>query len=179
MRRQPKIFISYRADDDGLSAHLLYADLKARIGQQHLFMDLDALQSGDVGRFPALAAMRDCDAVLLLIGPRWMEPEKPGGSVLDPDDFVAGEIEEAQRLGKPILPVLLDHAKPPRPKQLPEKLWFLFKDRPLQFREESHRIDARLIEERVRPLVKGLKKSRRGGAGSPSWRRPMAEAPTT
>jgi hypothetical protein len=42
----PTVFISYRRDDAGAHARLLYDRLAQRFGADHVFLDVEALQAG-------------------------------------------------------------------------------------------------------------------------------------
>ena len=70
--------------------------------------------------------MRQCAALLLIIGPRWLASGEPGGwSLSDLDDPVRIEIEAALRAGVPIVPALVQQGRMPRADELPASLRLL------------------------------------------------------
>lgn len=118
------VFISYRrVDAQGWAGHLS-ADLAAAYGDVARFFDLASLAPGadflrEIGR-----SLADARAVLVLIGPHWLELRDEQGArrLDDPNDVVAAEVAQALTLTIPVVPVLLGGAAMPRAAALPERL---------------------------------------------------------
>jgi hypothetical protein len=70
------------------------------------------------------AAVSVCDALLAIIGQRWLIiTDKDGRRRLDnPNDFVRLEIEAAIKRNVRIIPILVDGARMPRAEELPPSL---------------------------------------------------------
>lgn len=118
------IFISYRREDAAADAGRLFDDLQRRCLKDQVFLDLN-IRAGQ--KFPELLSeeLRDCDVLLALIGPRWLDlkDEDTGQRRLeDEQDFVRFEIASALAMHKLVVPVLLPGAKMPRPAELPESI---------------------------------------------------------
>jgi hypothetical protein len=88
-----------------------------------------------------------CDVLLAVIGKNWIDARDAAGSrCLDNlYDYVRVEIEAALRLGKLVIPVLIDDVEMPRAEQLPETL------KPL-----AHRNAVRVTHERFKSDPQGL-----------------------
>jgi hypothetical protein len=152
----PGVFISYRRSDAQDVAGRIFDHIAARFSRSAVFKDVDSIPLGV--RFPAFLehALRDSDAVLVLIGPTWLTCRDDAGRARldDPQDFVRREVETALRLGTPTVPVTVSNAQMPSRSELPEPL------RPLAERNgqavrpdpDFHRDMDRLIQHLV-PLV--------------------------
>jgi hypothetical protein len=117
------LFISYRREDAAGHAGRLEEALEAHFGAGRVFRDVADLTPG--AAFPAVLERRlaQADAVLVLIGPRWLEAARDGQRRLEQaDDYVRLEVARALHSGKPVVPVLLEGALMPRAAQLPEPL---------------------------------------------------------
>ena len=67
--------------------------------------------------------VESCDYVIVVIGKTWLAISDESGRRLDnPADFVRLEIESALKRAIPVIPVLVDNARMPKPDQLPETL---------------------------------------------------------
>jgi hypothetical protein len=121
----PRIFMSYRRDDSRAYAGRLYDRLVYEFGQDSVFKDVFDIQPG--ADFPTVIAreIAACDAVLVVIGTRWLTITDRAGvrRLDDPADFVRVEVETAlAQEGKLIIPVLIDGAAMPAPSDLPTSL---------------------------------------------------------
>jgi hypothetical protein len=116
------IFISYRREDSRPYAARLYDALKKV--SCHVFFDIDTI--GPAHRFAneIAQALDRSDACIVLIGPKWESISLPDGRRrLDvPEDFVRREVAAALERGIPVFPVLVDGAKVPATRSLPEEL---------------------------------------------------------
>lgn len=117
------IFISYRREDAAADAGRLFDDLQRRCLKDQVFLDLSI---GAGQKFPELLSekLRDCDVLLALIGPRWLDLKNDTGQrrLEDEQDFVRFEIASALAMHKLVVPVLLPGAKMPGPAELPESI---------------------------------------------------------
>lgn len=65
----------------------------------------------------------ECQLLLVIIGQRWNGRENGARSTIsDPTDFVRIELETAIQRSLPIIPVLVQGARMPRPEDLPDSL---------------------------------------------------------
>jgi len=145
------VFISYRRDDHQGFAGRLRDDLQHRLGDSvRIDRDVDgALRPGEPFPDEIRQRVADADVVLAVIGPRWLDildarTQLPG------DDWVRIELELAQSLGKPIIPVLLETVRTPKAEALPETLAFLAKLGAMRLRDMSFRADAAAVAGEVR-----------------------------
>ena len=119
----PSVFISYRRDDSAGFAGRLADALEQRLGAGAVFRDVDDIQPG--ADFEAVIArgLDQVRAVLVVIGPGWLDAAVDGQRRLDrADDFVRREVEQALASGKPVVPVLVGGATMPAANALPVAL---------------------------------------------------------
>src|SRR6059058_4543571 len=114
------IAISYRRDDSSPVTGRLYDRLQAKFGPQNVFMDIDSIRPGVDFREQINDTISRADAVVAVIGRRWLG-EQPDGSrrIDDPNDFVRLEIASALKCKIPVIPVLVDDAPMPKQEKLP------------------------------------------------------------
>ena len=118
-----KIFLSYRRDDTGGRAGRFFDVLVARFGARNVFQDVTAVAPGRDFVAQVDAAVTGSDAVLVVVGPRWLGISDEGGRRIDhPDDFVRREVSRALATEIPVVPVLVDGASLPSAEELPEEL---------------------------------------------------------
>lgn len=124
--RSLKVVINYRREDTQGTAWALYIKLEERFGAENVFFDNGTLQPGMRWFEEIKSRLADADAFIALIGPRWMSSLaahlQRGG-----DDYVAKEIDLAIRSGPltTVIPVLVDDAELPDPRELPLSLMAL------------------------------------------------------
>jgi formylglycine-generating enzyme required for sulfatase activity len=120
-----KIFISYRRDDDPNGAARVRDGLAAKFGKTNLFMDVDNLLAGQRFDEELGKALKACDVLIAVIGPRWMDLLK-AKSVEGQRDYVREEIAEALKRRIVVIPVLVGRERSlpplPSPGELPEDL---------------------------------------------------------
>ncbi len=66
-----RVFLSYRRDDSAAYTGRLYDTLSTQLGAG-VFMDVDAIPLGSDFVDEIHTALRDCDVVLVMIGPIWI-----------------------------------------------------------------------------------------------------------
>jgi len=116
------IFISYRRkDSEGLARGLFDRMVKA-FGRRAVFMDVENVAPGVDFRAEVEAQIPGCSVVLAVIGPYWLAapPDRSRARLFDDDDLVRFEIRQALRLGKHVVPVLVQGATMPKAEQLPD-----------------------------------------------------------
>jgi formylglycine-generating enzyme required for sulfatase activity len=169
-----KIFISYRREDSQHQADRLHAALSKRIPKRNIFIDVDNIPVGVDFVQHLDQQVGQCDVLLALIGPDWLEAKNPqtGKRRLDdPKDFVRIEIAAALKRGIPVAPVLLDGAPFPPEHKLPEDLKALTRRNGVEVRRMTFDADA----ER---LVRGLELTRAATAAKPAPTRPTTPVRT-
>ena len=131
---RPQLFISYRRRSDTSSAHLLRDKLTLAFGEGTVFWDVREIQPGEAFPETIRKALADCDVLLPLVSPGWVESM---GRLHDPDDLVRHEIAAALARGVPLIPLLLGGARMPKADELPEEI------RDLAFRQALELSDDR------------------------------------
>jgi hypothetical protein len=120
-----QVFISYRRDDSKYQARDIYKAFCQVISPDHVFMDVDSIPPGANFRETLEGWVDQCDVLLALIGPGWVDARDPKTNrrrLDNPSDFVRVEIGEALARGIPVVPVLIDGAPMPDIRVLPEDL---------------------------------------------------------
>lgn len=118
------VFVSYRRSDaQGWAGHL-GEDLAKAFGDVARFFDLASIPPGADYLVEIERAVAAADAVLVLIGPHWLDLRDEQGQrrLDDPDDVVAAEVAKALSGAVPVIPVLLGGARMPGAATLPARL---------------------------------------------------------
>lgn len=121
------VFISYRRADTQGWAGRLGEDLAQAFGDVARFFDLASIPPGADFIVEIERAVESADAVLVLIGPRWLDlrDEHNMRRLDDPNDVVTTEVLLALMRPAPVIPVLLGGIAMPGAAALPEKLQLL------------------------------------------------------
>jgi hypothetical protein len=120
-----KLFISYRRQDSAAWTGRLFDVLTSRYGTESVFLDFANIAPGLDFRRHITDAVSNCDAFLVVVGPRWLEAsyrEDGRRRIDDPNDFVRIELSTALQLQKPMVPVLVGGATMPTAVMLPDEL---------------------------------------------------------
>lgn len=122
--RKAPLFISYRRRDSQGATGRLYDSLVRVYGEVALFRDVSAIAPGEKFASAIEQALANASVVIVVIGPRWVEMlDRFGSKPADGQiDYVRLEVETALRLGKPIVPLLVDGAAVPVRTELVETL---------------------------------------------------------
>jgi TIR domain len=152
-----RIFLNYRTHDEPFGAALIDHELSAAFGSDLVFRAPKSIRLGEDFAAGILAAVRRCDALLVLIGPRWLTAASSDGSrLLDrDDDWVHREIAEALQHDVRVVPVLLNTTLP-KATDLPADIADLASRQYLHFHHRSSRHDVRRLIEDLTELVPGL-----------------------
>lgn len=119
-----RIFINYRRDDVVGVAGRLGDSLNRYFGDGRVFRDIEGIAAGADFEQVLRDTAGQADAMIVLIGPRWLSCVDAQGRARlhDPHDWVAREIASALERGIPIYPVLVEQARMPRTDELPPAL---------------------------------------------------------
>ena len=121
----PAIFISYRREDSAGYAGRLFDRLKEEFGHSHVFWDVSgSIEPGEPFDRAIERAIDSCDALLAVIGQRWLTSTDEAGKrrIEDPDDYVHLELSMALRREVRVIPVLVQRAAMPHIEDLPQDL---------------------------------------------------------
>ncbi|RTL68328.1 MAG: toll/interleukin-1 receptor domain-containing protein [Hyphomicrobiales bacterium] len=117
-QRGGNIFISYRRADTASEASALAGQLSSFF---EVFLDTQRLPAGVDFVEEIRVAIRQAEAVFVLIGPNWSDASDPNAKsgLFDPNDYVRLEVRTALGLDIPIIPVLVRGARMPSASKLP------------------------------------------------------------
>ena len=109
-KTQGKIFISYRRDDARGTAGRLKDTLGKYFGDGRVFRDIDGINAGENFQKAISDTIESADALIVLIGPHWLNIVDENGQrrLDDPDDLVSQEIGVALQKNIPVFPVLVE-----------------------------------------------------------------------
>jgi hypothetical protein len=154
----PGVFISYRREDSSGYAGRLFDILSVHFGRENTYMDVDTIMGGD--NFPAVIEEKisHCDALLAVIGERWLTcTAAKGGRRLDmAGDFVRLEIAKALERGVRVIPVLVGGATMPHQGDLPDELRPLCAREAMDLRDAHFRADAERLIDTLKKTVPGI-----------------------
>ena len=120
----PSIFISYRREDTIGHAGRLFDSLSGKIGRENVFMDLAGIKPGEDFSKKIVSTLEKCDAVVPLIGNRWLNTADGAGRrrIDDVNYYFRMEILQALRSVSMVVPALVHGARMPRADDLPSDL---------------------------------------------------------
>ncbi|HEX2906152.1 MAG TPA: toll/interleukin-1 receptor domain-containing protein [Phototrophicaceae bacterium] len=126
MNNQPavskrKIFISYRRNDHPDFVERIRDWFLLRYGRDSVFMDFDNIPPFTRFADYIRQRVRECDVLIAIVGPSWMDTLREREHHAD-EDYVRLEIRLALEEGKPIAPICIKGAAPPRVQDLPADL---------------------------------------------------------
>jgi pyruvate/2-oxoglutarate dehydrogenase complex dihydrolipoamide acyltransferase (E2) component len=147
-----KIFLSYRRSDSAGSTGRVHDSLEREFGGELLFMDVDSIRLGANFVRVLREEVGKCDVLLAFIGRGWLDAKDEDGHrrLDDPNDFVRVEIATALQRDIPVVPILLDDAKIPKARQLPDDLQELAVRNGMEVRHSAFKKD-------MEKLIEGLK----------------------
>jgi hypothetical protein len=120
-----KIFVNYRRADHRDFVEHIRTWFMHRYGRENVFMDFDTIPP--FARFESFIRqkVRECDVVVAIIGPRWLELMHQKTTEGQPD-YVRIELEEAIKHGKVVAPLCIQGARVPPEKAIPANLRVIF-----------------------------------------------------
>ncbi|MEM7251660.1 MAG: toll/interleukin-1 receptor domain-containing protein [Pseudomonadota bacterium] len=175
--KSPILFLSYRRFDSQGFAGRIGDDLGDAFGDAVIFRD-DEIQPGDDFTRTLSDALARAEALLIVIGRRWLSAADPDGRrrIDDETDWVRREIEAAAARDIWILPILVGGATMPSPSTLPDSLVFIS-------RQQAYVINDRSWEHDIDGLIELIKRRLGPGFGDqtertePALRLPTFELP--
>ena len=146
-----KVFISYRRSDSRGAAGRIYDRLKECFGERNVFRDVDAIEPGQEFAKVISERVGASDVLIALIGIDWMTVVDAQGQVRirASNDYVRMEISTALKLGKKVIPTLVDGAKMPKREELPEEIRSLADRNAIEITDQRFDYD-------VGELIKGI-----------------------
>lgn len=115
------VFISYRRTD-GAWVSRLAQNLNIRFGKDLIWRDVEDIKPGKKWLDEIRNAITGSDAVLVVIGPHWLQDEQGRRRLDDPNDILLREVEAAFESKRDIIPVLVGNAALPQREDLPPSL---------------------------------------------------------
>ncbi|WP_039789751.1 toll/interleukin-1 receptor domain-containing protein [Actinoalloteichus spitiensis] len=104
-----RVFVNYRTGDEEMAATLIERELSRRFGSEVVFRDSKSIPPGADFEEALLSAVRSSEALLAVIGGRWLTAGSTAeGRAVDRDtDWTRREIVEAFRHDVRVVPVLV------------------------------------------------------------------------
>jgi hypothetical protein len=154
-----RIFVSYRRADSIAITGRIYDYLVLVFGEDSIFKDVDDIPLGADFRAVLEREVGSCDALLVVIGPRWASvTHKDGRKRLhDLTDFVRIEVETGLKRGDIlVVPVLVDEASMPTSDELPETLHnLLFRNAAIVRHDPDFRRDMERLSKQLQRYFEG------------------------
>jgi hypothetical protein len=146
-----RIFLCYRAGDDAYAAALLDEKLSRTFSPDDVFRASRSIRPGESYSETIMRALKECEIVLVLVGPNWAQrTDRAGVPLLSrPDDWVRTEIATALSGDARIIPVLLSRATRLDEADLPPEV------APLAYRQYL-RFEHRTVDDDFSRLVNAL-----------------------
>jgi hypothetical protein len=167
----PRIVISYRRADSAAISGRIFDRLTHRYGAEKIFMDIDEIPFGIDFREHIAGVLATCDAVVAVIGPRWVTGGSPTARIVEETDPVRIEVQAALERGVPVIPVLVEGAAMPEPSELPPPLV------DLAYRNACEVSSGRDFHAHVDRLIRAIDRMfPEGGAERPDQPAPLAMA---
>jgi predicted ATPase len=141
--RARTVFLSYRREDSAGHAGRLADNLLDRYGAGSVFMDVESIEAGADFTEAISRAIAGADAVLVVIGPGWLDSAGPEGARrIDAEaDFVRREIEGALAAETRVIPVLVGGATMPAEEGLPPSIAALARRNAIELQDRRWRED--------------------------------------
>lgn len=154
----PKIFVNFRNGDEAMTSSFVYDSLVQRFGKELVFRSSDSIPLGADYTVELEAAARECDVLLVLIGPDWLKVTDSQGRprLHGADDWVRREIAVALESGRTVVPILVAEASRLEPHDLPPDIRALADLQGLRLRPQDREDDMRRIFRKLRETVPSL-----------------------
>jgi WD40 repeat protein len=174
----PGIFISYRREDCLGHARVLFETFRLRFRKESTFIDLDAIPLGKNFRNIIEQRVAACDALIALIGKDWLScvDEEGNRRLDDPGDFVRLEIVSALNRNVVVIPVLVDGARIPRARDMPDPLAELVQLQALELSNTRYSEDVNRLTRALKRILAAADKIRRDAAETQRLGAEKAEA---
>ncbi len=163
------VFICYRREDAAGFAGRIYDRLKAGLGRDSVFIDVDNIPAGRDFVEVLSERVGRCDALIAVIGRTWLASADSDSRrrLDDPTDFVRIEIEAALARNVPVIPVLVDGAAMPRADDLPDALKSLARRQGIEISHNRFDSDAERLTDALAKIDSGGQGARRTARSPP------------
>ncbi len=168
-----KVFISYRRSETAWAARAVFERLWREFPQR-VFIDLETIALGADFTRELDHHLEHCEAMLALLGPRWLQ-EMTERVEHDEPDYARLELARALLKNIPVIPVLLDGASMLKRRELPADLQALTVRNGLPIVHDTFEAQMIRVVQEVRRV---LKTDAAGVAAttSPEWNAPTTPA---
>jgi hypothetical protein len=146
------VFINYRREDSDGDTRAIYNRLARETDERNLFLDVEAIGAGENWRVRIDNTLKKVEAVVVVIGPRWLEILNARTAA---GTFDSVRTEIAASLNKPdvqVIPVVVNGARLPAQSALPQDIQGLTDLNAIEVRGSAWTSD-------VERLVKTLRRS--------------------
>ncbi len=150
--RKRKIFINYRRADNTDFVERIRDWFVLRYGRESVFMDFDNIPPFTKFADFIRETVADCDVLVAIIGPAWMQMLQEKISQHDEEDYVQVEIKLALEQKKLIAPICIKGAPVPKTLHLPPDL------RPLMDYNVAHLNSGREFLDNIGRIIDALEK---------------------
>jgi hypothetical protein len=166
------VFINYRGDGSRSYAALLYRELRQLFGDETAFLDSESIPAGADFEPYLLAKLRECRAMLAVVGPRWLMLADQAGRrrIDDPADWIRRGLVEAFRAGIKVIPIVTDDATLPAPDDLPTDIATLGRCQYRKLRHKDASADLARVVADVAAITR-LSSLARSNGDADRWRR--------
>jgi TIR domain len=146
------VFISYRRDEAAAYARGLYDRLAARFGRGEIFLDLEKVGWGEDFVEAITEAAESCAVMIVLVSRQWA---RGAGEKAEEDDYVRLEVAAALGRKVRVIPILIQGAAMPAPKELPADLAPLLRRNALALSDARWERDVEDLMKTLEGLLKG------------------------
>ena len=152
-----RVFISYRRGETTIYAGRLFDSLCSRLGDELVFMDVDAIEPGADFVEYIEREVGSCEVLIALIGRDWIDTRDADGRrrLEDPDDWVRVELRTGLNRDIRVIPVLVQGARMPRSDELPDDLARLARRNALEIGDLRWRYDFERLMEVIEKVLEG------------------------
>jgi hypothetical protein len=157
------VFLSYRRNDSGGWAGRLRDHLVLRYGEDRVWQDVDDLAVGSEYLPQILRNIATADAVLIVVGPHWLDERLADGTVrlADPKDVLRIEIVHALKRKSGVIPTLVGGATMPGAKDLPRPIAPLVKRNGIAMIDADWARSMQLLFEKLQDLSRAVRAAKR------------------
>jgi len=148
-QRTGELFIIYRRSDCATDAQRIHQYLCQELRHEKVSLNADDIPSGNSIRDPLQERMTRCKILLVVIGRNWTTAVDEADHQLlsRENDPVHLQLNIALESGIPVLPLLIDDASMPSPRDLPPELEALCRQHPMRLAGDGFQADlARLVK---------------------------------
>jgi tetratricopeptide (TPR) repeat protein len=153
------VFLSYRRNDAGGWAGRLRDHLIVRYGPERVWQDVDDIPVGVEYLKEIFENIEAADAVLIIIGPHWLDDGHGGGKarLASRQDVLRQEIQHALKKPTGVIPTLVGGASMPSAGEVPRSLAPLFKRNGLAINDSDWARSMQLLFERLQDLSRAAR----------------------